>query len=497
MKNNKKHIDRLFQEGLKNFEATPSHSVWENVSQQLLTNEKQRKVIPLWMKFTAIAAGLLLLFTLGNNLFFKDNNSTPEINETIVDNESQNKQETNKSLDSNTNNLDQKANTKDLANEDNKPNESDGNGSSNRIKDDSKNTIINKNKSVIANNDKKPSSKNNTFNSINKKELTNELTKEAVSNTVVSNSKEEKNIESQKNSINEELSKSNDVNTTIAKTENTEIDKEKLDEIGKTSIEDAIAENNKAKEEVEELKEDVEAKRWSVAPNIAPVYFNSLGNGSSMDAAFVNNTKSGEVNMSYGVSASYAINDKINVRVGVNNVRLGYKTHDVFDASSMEMNPIKSIAIKGVEIDKTPAELALVTVAGMSFAQVPEPLSNDYNASINQELGFLEIPLEIQYNITNTKLGVNAIGGFSALFLNTNEVYSTLDGSSTLIGKATNINNLSYSANLGLGFNYKVSNNININLEPMFKYQLNTFRNTSGNFKPYFIGVYSGLSFRF
>ena len=63
MKNDKKHIDRLFQEGLKNFEATPSHSVWENVSEQLLNNQEQRKVIPLWMKLSAIAASLVLLFT--------------------------------------------------------------------------------------------------------------------------------------------------------------------------------------------------------------------------------------------------------------------------------------------------------------------------------------------------------------------------------------------------------------------------------------------------
>ena len=82
MKNDKKHIDRLFQEGLKNFEATPSHSVWENVSEQLLNNQEQRKVIPLWMKLSAIAASLVLLFTLGNNLFFQDSTIIPESNET-------------------------------------------------------------------------------------------------------------------------------------------------------------------------------------------------------------------------------------------------------------------------------------------------------------------------------------------------------------------------------------------------------------------------------
>jgi len=525
MKNDKKHIDRLFQEGLKNFEATPSNSVWEGVSKQLLNNDKQRKVIPLWMKLSAIAAGLLLLITLGNNLFFQDNNSTPDVNETIVDTESENKQNTKDSdstLDPNAIDSSNTINAEKLAQEDSNLNNEDATRKqSNGIEKNSKNALINKNESVVANNDEgSTSSKDKKLNLTPK----NKLTEEATTNTVASNSNSKKTneVESQENSVQEKFSKNTGINSTVAKAENQVFNKlekkdddmaekltttdaiaennkveEKDSDIGKISIEDAIAENDKAEEAEDELTEEKNSKRWSLAPNIAPVYFSSLGTGSSMDAEFVNNTKSGEVNMSYGVSASYAINDKINVRVGVNNVKLGYNTHDVFDASDMEMNPIKSVAIKNIDIDKTPAELAYVTVAGMSFAQVPEPLSNDFNASINQELGFLEIPLEIQYKITNTKLGVNAIGGFSALFLNTNEIYSTLDGNSTLIGKATNINNLSYSANLGLGFNYKVSNNININLEPMFKYQLNTFKNTSGNFKPYFIGVYSGLSFRF
>lgn len=498
MKNEKKHIDRLFQEGLKNFEATPSHSVWKNISEELLANKKQRRVIPLWIKLSAIAASLLLLFTLANNLFFQDS-STNTLNETIVDTKPTDEQNTNdsgNSLDTNTVNSKNNSNTENLVKEE--PGEKGLEDSSNGIKKNSKSTFTHKKEPVVANNHiTSPSKSSNVLNSLTKKELTNNSSKQETTGAIASNSKNTHVVESQKNPVKENLSRTTDLNTAVVSSENAEVNKEALDKIEKQSIEEAIAENNKVKDIEADLADEEVAKRWSVAPNIAPVYFNSLGTGSSMHTEFVNNTKSGEINMSYGVSASYAINDKINVRVGVNNVKLGYKTHDVFDARAIETNPIKSVAIKNIAIDKTPAQLAYVTVAGMSFAQVPEALSNDYNASVNQELGFLEIPLEIQYNITNTKLGINAIGGFSALFLNNNEIYSNLDGKNTLIGKATNINNLSYSANLGLGFNYKISNILNINLEPMFKYQLNTFRNTSGNFKPYFIGVYSGLSFKF
>jgi len=76
-------------------------------------------------------------------------------------------------------------------------------------------------------------------------------------------------------------------------------------------------------------------------------------------------------------------------------------------------------------------------------------------------------------------------------------MYSVLNGDKVLLGEAQNINVTSYSANFGLGLNYNLSEKINLNLEPTFKYQINTFRDTSCDFQPYFIGIYTGLSYKF
>ncbi|GAL65504.1 hypothetical protein JCM19301_3964 [Jejuia pallidilutea] len=119
------------------------------------------------------------------------------------------------------------------------------------------------------------------------------------------------------------------------------------------------------------------------------------------------------------------------------------------------------------------------------------------NTSINQSFGFIEVPLELQYAISTKRLGVNVIGGFSSLFLNNYESFSVVEGERTRLQENDNINNTSYSANFGLGLNYKVSKKINLNLEPMFKYQINTFKNTSGDFQPFFIGVYTGFGIKF
>ena len=121
----------------------------------------------------------------------------------------------------------------------------------------------------------------------------------------------------------------------------------------------------------------------------------------------------------------------------------------------------------------------------------------DYNAALSQRMSYFEIPVELEYNILNKRFGISLIGGLSTFVLEGNEVVSEFDGFKTKIGEANNINNLSFSTNFGVGLNYKFSEAVVFNIEPTFKYQLNAFSETSGNFNPYIIGVYTGLNYRF
>ena len=89
------------------------------------------------------------------------------------------------------------------------------------------------------------------------------------------------------------------------------------------------------------------------------------------------------------------------------------------------------------------------------------------------------------------------IGGFSTLFLGNNEVVVNDGDFRTVLGEANNLNTVSFSTNIGLGFNYNLSKRLTLNVEPMFKYQLNPYTNSSANFRPYYLGVFSGVSFKF
>ena len=482
----KKHIDRLFQEKLKDFEVTPSDSIWENISTELQSRKKDKKGIPVWWRLAGAAAALLLLFTI-SQLMLNNNPTTPS-EETIVDVDSK-KDTINDVLPDITNEENTVADQESISKE--FKSKSSNNSVFNKVATPSQNDdSVNKSKNVTVNID----NQNDNTSNFNKKEVVavSIQTKKAIAKNIASNLPQDK-IQDQNfneevaNEVLKDISKATE--TTLA---NTKV-KEGVSENEKLSLTEKIA---SIEEENIEDTPDEKFKRWSAASNVAPVYFNTFGKGSSIHPQFNNNSKTGNINMSYGISGSYAINKKLSVRTGVNKVSLGYSTNDVVVFNNIGASTGTQL-LRNIQYNETGSNLSFISTEVFNFAQVPDILKNVIKSSIDQKLGFIEIPLELEYKISSEKIGVNIIGGFSALLLSDNEIYSVVDGNSTLLGKATNINNTSFSANFGLGFDFKILDKFKFNLEPVFKYQLNTFNNTSGNFKPYFIGVYSRLSFKF
>ncbi|TNJ47220.1 hypothetical protein KFZ70_04480 [Tamlana fucoidanivorans] len=487
----KKHIDRIFQERFKDFEATPNDAVWNNIEAQLNEKKKKRRIIPIWWRYAGIAALLALLFTVGT-LIFNDTDTEQEFQ--IVDTE---------------NNPSTSTHINAISDELSKPTST-----------DSVETPVTHPTSVASNNSSVSSTKSNSSiirQNIQKNTLQNAKnpsdSEDVGHKTSIKTSVQLKNQTAfTKNQVNQapskasailinkdevkafiqEASKNNSVASSESETLNNSINKKDEREKNHTNtltIEEAI-ENNKVLTE----KEKQPNNRWSVAPNAAPVYFSTLGDGSSIDEQFNRNPKSGDINMSYGISTSYAINDKIKIRSGINKVNLGYNTNNVIVYQSSRSS---SSALQNVNtVDKNNESVSFASKETLNIVS-PETFSTS-NTTINQNLGYIEIPLEIQYAISNSRLGINVIGGFSSFFLSDNEIHrENQNGQRDYLGEANNINSTSYSANLGFGLNYKFTKKVDLNLEPMFKYQFNTFKNTSGNFTPFFIGIYTGFAIKF
>ena len=116
---------------------------------------------------------------------------------------------------------------------------------------------------------------------------------------------------------------------------------------------------------------------------------------------------------------------------------------------------------------------------------------------LNQQMNYMEVPVEVSYKLIDKKFGLQLITGVSTLFLNDNKVSVVSNGFSTTLGEANNLNKVHFSTNIGIGLKYSFWKSFEANFEPTLKYQINTFNENSGGFKPYIIGLYTGISFRF
>jgi len=271
---------------------------------------------------------------------------------------------------------------------------------------------------------------------------------------------------------------------------------EEIEELTEKTIEEAIAEIEDEQDEEDNNEDEVAFNKWKIVPNIAPVYYNTLSTGSPIDSELSGNKKKGKINMSYGVGVGYAINKKLTLRTGINKVSLGFDTEGV--AVNTNQETVGGVrGVKNINLSPAMASLNIASSESLSISQIPSSFSSLYNSSLNQRLGYIEVPIELSYKISNKKMKIDVIAGMSTFFLNKNDIYTVTNGIETHIGGANNLNKMSYSTNIGLGFNYNISKAFNFNFEPTFKYQLNAFSNDSGNFKPYILGVYTGFSFKF
>lgn len=258
-------------------------------------------------------------------------------------------------------------------------------------------------------------------------------------------------------------------------------------------LEELLKEKEKKQQAVTETK----VNRWQITSNVAPIYFSSASKGSPINQQFADNSKSYEKNLSYGVGVNYAINKKWSIRGGVNKLTLGYNTNNIVYYAGLSDANANGEVFSPSNIQESRNVTVIVednTAANtVSFDNVPGKKAG----SLNQTMGYVEVPVELSYKILDDKFGISLIGGMSTLFLNENSLSLVSPGMSTSIGKASNLNDVSFTSNIGIGFKYKFWKSFEANVEPKLKYQINTFSENAGGFKPYFIGLYSGISFNF
>ncbi|KUG11528.1 hypothetical protein BEI02_00375 [Elizabethkingia sp. HvH-WGS333] len=245
--------------------------------------------------------------------------------------------------------------------------------------------------------------------------------------------------------------------------------------------------------------------KFSVSAFFAPTQVNSFGGKSLLSNDFNNLNIQNSVNMSYGARVSYAINDKIKIRTGAGMLDIEQRTKNVPITVSVSggrggamlyqlapIPPAHNISYSG--------DLRVGSIEPVSNLQADGAFAKSYlQGDIAQKIRYVEIPLEAEINFAQlNKLGFNATLGASSYVLTHNSISAVTPESSVKqdLGTATNLNDLSFSANAGVKIDYEVSKKMKLNIEPTFKYMIKPM-NKVNDTKPYIIGVSTGVTFSF
>lgn len=489
----KKNLDHLFQENFKEFHELPSDSVWKSIEASLNGDRKKRRAFPIWWTMGGAAALIAIL------LFITDpfeKTSIPEIQVTDQEHLEPQTNEKEKAPIKTNNNPYATTNGKELPEtllEKTSQQDTGADGPQSPSSTDTQSQL------PTRANGKGAADKNFKREALaltekNTAKGTGERAGDVLDKGHQDALAMERTLGQKENPLAEgpPISKNPSLEKGVSETKNpVEGPTHK-----KKSIYDEIMAQEEEAEEIAEGKE----RKWSVEPNIAPVYFNGFGEGSPVAASFSSNSKTGNVNLSYGVLVAYELSKKVRIRSGIHKVDYGYDTNNVNITSSFSEPGI--MALKNVDYARKSENLI---VSSNSPATKPEKVNAfdastenpSRNGSMVQQFGYLEIPLEINYTLVDRKFGVHLVGGLSSLFLTNNDILLESDGLRTTIGEANNINSVNFSTNVGFGLNYKFTPKVRLNIEPVFKYQLNTFSDTAGSFEPFSIGIYSGFSLKF
>ncbi|MCF6297603.1 MAG: hypothetical protein L3J08_06420 [Flavobacteriaceae bacterium] len=419
----RKNIDRVFQENLKDLDINPSKKVWNNIELHL-TKDSKIKPFPLWQRLSGVAVAIVFLFVAGTWYFNSNSVKPSDIENTSVANKNFEKTNNNKIIPVNP-------------------------------------VIINSQKSIVQNKE----IKNNRTTTIEKEKPA--FIKKPNNNIIVT---------------------STNITTIYQAIDNKYI-------VNKNDFLQALKSNehlisNYDPINTEEIKFSSKQKKWSVGPTVAPVYYNSLqSSGSPIDGNIADNSKVSENALSVGLKLNYRLTNKIEIQSGINKVELAYLTKNVSAVASKSKYPNSNINTKSSGI--------ILTNSSNQTSSLDSKSKSNLSGDLNQSIEYLELPIEVKYNLYESKLGVGLVGGFSTFVLTNNSVSIISQNQIINLGEANNLNSINFSGNLGVDFDYKINENWFLNVAPMFKYQFNTYSNNSGNFQPYYFGVYSGLNYRF
>ena len=454
-----KKFDQYIQDNLSQ-PQTPPLGAWKNIQEKLDEKEKKKRIIPLFYWIGSTAACLIL--GVGVYYFYQNDtiNSSNKIPE-IVHSKKKNQQET----DSNT-----EKDFNEIESIENKIN------ADRNIEKFSSNSV---NQFVFR-------EENNLEYQSKKSENINLKNDHLLSNDAIFS-----NVFATKNPSN--FTKKTLQESLHANVKKEEISKTEENNLKENELELAIAEQNKKQENKIEIKQTV--PKFAVSSFVNPSVL--LDSKSILSDEFNQNDIENAVTLAYGAKVSFKINDKLNIRSGIAKVNLEQQTNQVntgLNTAIVALSAHENASSQNTNNINYNSNIRVNSSAANSQAIMA--ITTEAN-KMEQKIQYIEVPLELEYKLlTFDKFNVLATAGGSYYIVTKNTISVNSSGTDFKIGKATNLNNTSYSANAGLKLEYMISNKTSLNFEPNYRYMLNPLKNVDAK-NPSLLGANLGFSIKF
>jgi hypothetical protein len=259
---------------------------------------------------------------------------------------------------------------------------------------------------------------------------------------------------------------------------------------------------------------------WKMGLHLSPGYSSHVANHSANYSQKVNySAENGNGNVGGGFSVQYKTSKKLSVESGVYYAKNGQKSVNSFEYFSMRENADLAYAVEekslfGNAVNLSNGNIIMNSTAGViEMGTAPEGSEilsgfDDFNPEFSNSLvsdgefsqvfDFIEIPLFLRYKVVDAKFGVEVVGGVNAGVIVGNNAYIDNSYGIQNIGKTRDISTINLSGAVGVGINYSLGKHISMAVEPRLNYYFSSINsNPEVDFRPYRIGVYTGLYYEF
>lgn len=240
---------------------------------------------------------------------------------------------------------------------------------------------------------------------------------------------------------------------------------------------------------------------WGIGPRLAPVYsYRLLGSNASgeSDKSYFNDVENSIMNFGAAISLSYSFNNKWSLKTGMYVSRIGQENKQVLAIVDEGRSGMFKLSTSSGAVFINPKKFESVMIQQQVSSK--DTVSGGYlvNGSFIQNLDYFEVPIVMQYKVVDQRFAVNILGGLSPGILVNNRSYFESGKDKLQTGIVENVAPAVLNSLIGVGFDYAISKNVYLNMEPSFRYSISSI--SAGNDlrnHPYSISWLTGITYKF